>query len=63
MLESYQVRNRPARICCARYGFVDEIVNLSALRGYLKALAGAVCQNRKSICPRHQMLLPRVIEG
>ena len=33
------------------------------LRGYLKAFAGAVYQNPKSICPRHQMLLPRVIKG
>ena len=35
----------------------------SALRGYLKAFAGAVYQNPKSICPRHQMLLPRIIRG
>ena len=40
-----------------------EIVSLKALRGYLKAFAGAVYQNPKSICPRHQMLLPRIIRG
>ena len=53
--------SRPAY--CARHGFVDEIVDLKALRGYLKAFAGAVYQNPKSICPRHQMLLPRIIKG
>ena len=61
MAQSYLDTSRPAY--CARHGFVDEIVNLSALRGYLKAFAGAVYQNPKSICPRHQMLLPRIIKG
>ena len=61
MAQKYYDTSRPAY--CARYGFVDEIVNLSALRGYLKAFAGAVYQNPKSICPRHQMLLPRIIRG
>ena len=59
--EGYDETSRPAY--CARYRFVDEIVNLSALRGYLKAFAGAVYQNPRSICPRHQMLLPRIIKG
>ena len=31
--------------------------------GYLDAFAGAVYQNPKPICPRHQMLLPRIIKG
>jgi len=48
---------------CARYGFVDEVVKMKDLRDYLKAFAGAVYQNPKSICPRHQMLLPRIIKG
>ena len=61
MAQKYYDTSRPEY--CARYGFVDEIVNLSALRGYLKAFAGAVYQNPKSICPRHQMLLPRLIKG
>ena len=61
MAQKYYDTSRPAY--CARYGFVDEIVNLSALRGYLKAFAGAVYQNPKSICPRHQMLLPRRDQG
>ena len=61
MAQKYLDTSRPAY--CARHGFVDEIVDLKALRGYLKAFAGAVYQNPRSICPRHQMLLPRVIKG
>ena len=61
MAQKYRDTSRPAY--CARHGFVDEIVNLSALRGYLKAFAGASYQNPMSICPRHQMLLPRIIKG
>jgi glutaconyl-CoA decarboxylase len=48
---------------CARHGFVDEIVNLSDLRSYLQAFAGAAYQNPKSVCPRHQLILPRIIKG
>ena len=59
--QKYYDTSRPAY--CARYGFVDEVVNLPALRGYLKAFAGAVYQNPQSICPRHQMMLPRLIKG
>ena len=61
MAKKYYDTSRPAY--CARHGFVDEIVDLKALRGYLKAFAGAVYQNPQSICPRHQMLLPRIIKG
>jgi len=61
MAKQYYDNSRPEY--CARHGFVDEIVDLKALRGYLKAFAGAVYQNPTSICPRHQMLLPRVIKG
>ena len=61
MAQKYHDTSRPAY--CARYGFVDEIVELKSLRGYLKAFAGAVYQNPQSICPRHQMLLPRLIRG
>ncbi|MDD5176437.1 MAG: carboxyl transferase domain-containing protein [Sterolibacterium sp.] len=59
--QKYFDTSRPAY--CARHGFVDEIVDLKALRGYLKAFAGSVYQNPKSTCPRHQMLLPRIIRG
>jgi len=59
--QKYHDTSRPEY--CARHGFVDEIVDLTALRGYLMAFAGAVYQHPASICPRHQMLLPRLIRG
>jgi glutaconyl-CoA decarboxylase len=59
--KKYYDTSRPAY--CARHGFVDEIVPLARLREYLKAFAGAAYQNPASICPRHQMLLPRLIKG
>ncbi len=61
MAKKYYDTSRPAY--CAQHGFVDEIVDLKALRNYLKAFAGAAHQNPKSICPRHHMLLPRIIKG
>ena len=48
---------------CAHHGFVDEIVNLTDLRSYLQAFAGAAYQNPTSVCPRHQLILPRIIKG
>jgi glutaconyl-CoA decarboxylase len=48
---------------CARKGMVDEIVKMADLRKYLAAFTGAAYQNPKSICPHHQMLLPRSIKG
>jgi len=59
--QKYYDTSRPAY--CARHGFVDEIVNLHSLRGYLQAFAGAAYQNPNSTCPRHLMLLPRIIKG
>ena len=61
MAKKYFDTSRPAY--CARHGFVDEVVNLTALRSYLQAFAGAVYQNPQSICPRHLMMLPRLIKG
>jgi glutaconyl-CoA decarboxylase len=61
MAKKYYDTSRPDY--CARHGFVDEIVDLPALRNYLKAFAGAVYQNPQSICPRHHMVLPRIIRG
>ena len=61
MAKKYFDTSRPAYSAC--HGFVDEVVNLSALRSYLQAFAGAVYQNPQSICPRHLMLLPRLIKG
>jgi len=56
-------RDTSGPLYCAHHGFIDEIVNLNDLRSYLQAFAGAVYQNPRSICPRHQMILPRVIKG
>ncbi len=59
--KEYYDNSRPAY--CAKHGMVDEVVKMSALRNYMKAFAGAVYQNPKSICPQHQMITPRVIKG
>ena len=48
---------------CAQNGLVDEVVPLALLRKYLVAFAGAVYQNPASLCPHHQMILPRIIKG
>jgi glutaconyl-CoA decarboxylase subunit alpha len=61
MAKKYHDTSRPAY--CARQGFVDEVVELKSLRRYLQAFAGCVYQNPKSICPQHQMMLPRIIRG
>ena len=61
MAKKYHDTSRPAY--CARHGFVDEIVRLNGLRSYLKAFAGCVYQNPRSLCPKHLMLLPRLIRG
>jgi glutaconyl-CoA decarboxylase len=59
MAREYHDNSRPAY--CAKYGLVDEIVSLTRMRNYLCAFAGAAYQNPKSICPQHQMILPRII--
>ena len=61
MAQEYHDNSRP--IYCAQKGMVDEVVNLYQIRSYLKAFAGSVYQNPKSICPQHQMILPRTIRG
>ncbi len=61
MAKEYYDNSRP--IYCAQKGLVDEVVKMSDIRTYLKAFLGSVFQNPKSICPQHQMLLPRVIKG
>ncbi len=58
-----QYRNTSDPIYCARQGFVDEIVDLRDLRSYMRAFAGAAYQNPRSICPRHQLILPRIIRS
>jgi len=61
LAREYRENSRP--IWCAQHGLVDEIVALDRLRDYLKAFAGAAYQNPTSICPHHQMILPRSIKG
>lgn len=59
--QEYHDKSRP--LFCAKTGMVDEVVNLKDLRKYMQAFAGCAYQNPKSICPQHQMILPRVIRG
>ncbi len=61
LAQKYYDTSRP--IYCARHGLVDEIVKMTEMRGYLEAFAGAAYQNPNSICPHHQMMLPRIIKG
>ena len=61
LAQQYHDQSRPGY--CAQVGFVDEIVDMTALRGYLVAFTRAAYQNPKSVCPPHQMLLPRSIRG
>ncbi|MGD8267921.1 MAG: carboxyl transferase domain-containing protein [Desulfobacterales bacterium] len=61
LARDYHEKSRP--LFCAHTGLVDEIVAVKDLRRYLVAFAGAAYQNPKSICPQHQMILPRIIRG
>ena len=61
MAREYHDNSRP--LYCAKHGFVDEVAKMSDIRRYLIAFAGTAYQNPKSICPHHQMLLPRSIRG
>ncbi len=61
LADKYHRTSRP--LFCAKNGLVDEIVNLKDLRKYMVAFAGGAYQNPKSICPQHQMILPRIIKG
>ncbi|MCP3944705.1 MAG: glutaconyl-CoA decarboxylase subunit alpha [Desulfobacteraceae bacterium] len=61
LAREYQENSRPAY--CAKQGFVDEVVKMDSLRGYLKAFAGSAYQNPKSICPQHHLITPRIIKG
>lgn len=59
LINDYNEKSKPA--FCAKMGFVDEIVKMPALRNYVLAFTEAAYQNPKSVCPIHQMLLPRII--
>ena len=61
LADKYHEKSRP--LFCAKTGMVDELVHLKDLRKYLVAFAGGAYQNPTSICPQHQMILPRIIKG
>lgn len=61
LAQQYYDRSRP--LYCAKAGLVDEIVPLGRLRDYMIAFVGSCYQNPTSICPQHQMLLPRSLRG
>jgi glutaconyl-CoA decarboxylase subunit alpha len=61
LARQYREQSRP--LYCARRGFVDEVVPFEDLRRYMVAFAGAAYQNPASICPQHQLLLPRLIRS
>jgi glutaconyl-CoA decarboxylase len=61
LVQQYFDNSRP--IYCAQHGLVDEVAKMTEIRKYLAAFAGAAYQNPKSICPQHQMMLPRIIKG
>lgn len=59
LIQHYIDKSKPEY--CAKTGMVDEIVDMPALRKYMIAFTEAAYQNPKSICPVHQMILPRII--
>ena len=61
LAKQYYDQSRP--VYCAQRGYVDEVVSFAQLRNYFSVFAGACYQNPKSICPQHQMILPRTIRG
>ena len=61
LAQDYHEKSRP--LFCARAGMIDEIIALADIRKYMEAFAGAAYQNPRSICPHHQMILPRIIKG
>jgi glutaconyl-CoA decarboxylase subunit alpha len=60
-VKEYYDKSRPSY--CAKNGMVDEVVKMTDLRKYLVAFANCAYQNPTSICPQHQMMLPRIIKG
>ena len=59
LIEDFVTKSRPK--FCAQDGMVDEIVDMNMIRPYIVAFTEAAYQNPKSVCPFHQMLLPRTI--
>jgi len=57
MIEDYDLKSKP--LFCAQAGLVDEVVKMRLMRNYMIAFTESCYQNPESICPFHQMLLPR----
>jgi glutaconyl-CoA decarboxylase subunit alpha len=60
LAKQYYDQSRP--LYCAKAGLVDEIVPMASVRDYFVAFARSCYQNPTSLCPHHQMLLPRSIK-
>ena len=61
LARQYNEQSRP--LYCAKMGLVDEVVPFPSLRAYMSTFVQAAYQNPASLCPPHQMLLPRLIRG
>ncbi|AFM25295.1 acyl-CoA carboxylase subunit beta [Desulfomonile tiedjei] len=61
LARQYYENSRP--IYCAKRGFVDEVIPFTLMRKYMTSFIGGAYQNPDSICPHHQMMLPRIIKG
>jgi len=61
LAQEYFDKSRP--IYSAQKGFIDEVVPMTRIRDYLIEFARCCYQNPRSICPHHQMMLPRIIKG
>jgi glutaconyl-CoA decarboxylase len=61
LVKQYYDQSRP--LYCAKAGLVDEIVPMKKIRDYFVAFARSCYQNPDTLCPHHQMLLPRSIKG
>ena len=60
MIDDYELKSKP--LFCAQAGLVDEVVDMPMMRNYIVAFTDSCYQNPESICPFHQMLLPRTIK-
>jgi len=61
MVRHYQESSTP--MYCAKTGMVDEVVRFEKIRDYMVAFTDAAYQNPRSLCPRHHMMLPRLIKS
>jgi glutaconyl-CoA decarboxylase len=61
MVKHYEKTSEP--FYCAKKGFVDEVVRFNEIRKYLVAFTNCAYQNPQAICPKHHMILPRIIRA